>query len=359
MKIIHRYVLAQFLKIWLLALLSFTSIYLVVDFFEKIDNFLESGLSLGRAIQFFIASAPFVVFQMAPVAVLVGVLIAVGLLARDSEIVAMKAGGISLAGLSAPLVLAALAISALMFLLSETVIPETSTKANAIWNVEVEKDAAAGSRIKRDIWLRASGGIFHFEAYDQDRERLEGVSGFFFGKGFRLEKRIVAESARPVDGKWELFRGQVKTFGPPGDIRLESFDRRAVDLPPAPQNYDLKNRSADEMSSRELWVGVNRMAAEGYDSLRHRVEFQMKFSFPFICVVMAFLGLPIAFWKEKGGGIALGIAAGIGLSFAYLVVLGLSRALGYAGLLAPLAAAWLPNLLFLTLGLFLFSQVRQ
>jgi lipopolysaccharide export system permease protein len=74
---------------------------------------------------------------------------------------------------------------------------------------------------------------------------------------------------------------------------------------------------------------------------------------------MTLIGLPIAFWKEKGGGIALGIGVGIGLSFVYIVFLGLSRSLGYSGLLPPLAAAWMPNIIFALLGLFLFTHVRQ
>ena len=359
MKIIHRYVLSQFLKVWLPTLTAFTGIYMVVDFFEKIDNFLESGLTLARAGQYFLYTLPTVVFQMAPVAVLVGILISVGLLARNSEVVAFKAGGVSIAGLSAPLVVASIFISGLMFIISETIIPDASTRANAIWNVEVEKDAAAGSTIQKNIWFRSAGGVFHFDSLDMEHDLLQGVSCFYFGGGFKLKRRIEAESGRRVDGEWELSHGQVKTFLSQGEISLKNFDRETFDLPKTPGNLGLKNRSADEMSTRELWAGVNRMEAEGYDSLRRRVELQMKFSFPFICVIMAFLGLPIAFWKEKGGGIALGIAAGIGLSFAYLVVLGLSRALGYSGLLSPVGAAWLPNLLFMSLGLFLFSRVRQ
>ncbi len=156
-----------------------------------------------------------------------------------------------------------------------------------------------------------------------------------------------------------LYDGVVKTYGGGSDIKVHRFTREKKSLPDLPERFAQVNRASEEMSATELSVWIKQMETEGYDPLRYVVDLKLKYSFPFICVIMAIIGLPIAFWKEKGGGIALGIGVGIGLSFVYLVFLGLSRSLGYSGALPPVMAAWLPNVLFTVLGVYLFTYVRQ
>ena len=359
MKIIHRHILREFLRILFLTLISFVAVFLIVDFFEKIDNFTEAGVSLTRVGYYYALFVPQIVFLMAPVAVLVAVLISLGLLARNSEIVACKAGGLSVFNLSRPIFVASIALSVLMFLLADTVIPRTSAVINSIWNLEVEQDDDATSLVRENIWLKSQGRIYHFGRYDGETKLLTDISINFFDQSFHMVERIEAERARPADGQWELENGLVKTNETGGDIVVERFEKKLVQLPEIPTGYSRAELSSDEMSFLELSEFISRMKQEGYDPLRFRVDLQLKLSFPFICAIMAIIGLPIAFWKEKGGGIALGIGVGIGLSFCYLVLLGLARSLGYSGLIPPAVAAWFPNVTFAILGLFLFTNVRQ
>jgi lipopolysaccharide export system permease protein len=116
---------------------------------------------------------------------------------------------------------------------------------------------------------------------------------------------------------------------------------------------------SNELSVRGLSEAIELLKAEGYYPVRQTVDLHFKFSRPFITLVMIFVGLPIGFWREKGGSVAMGLIPGLVLSFLYLVALELSRSVGYAGLLPPFLAAWLPNGFFLLLGLYLFSYVRQ
>jgi lipopolysaccharide export system permease protein len=357
--IISRYILSAFLRVLALTTAGFVLVYLVVDFLEKIDNFLEVGLGMDRAAYFFLLSIPSIVFYMTPVAVLVAVLISLGLKARHSEIVAFKAAGVSLFRLSRPIVIAAFGVSGAMFLLSEMVIPNTSSVVNTIWDVEVEQSGDRLENVRRNIWIKADDVIIHVNKYYRNDDRIEGVSLFRFAGDFNLENRIEAASASRTGDRWRLIDGIDKRYLSGGRIHVDHFREMAVDLPPLPDDLGLVERSADEMSSRELVQWIEHMEMGGYDPMRYRVDLQMKYSFPFICVIMVLIGLPIAFWKEKGGGIALGVGVGIGLSFIYLVVLGLSRALGYSGALPPVAAAWVPNAMFTILGLLMFTHVRQ
>ncbi|MBU2551012.1 MAG: LPS export ABC transporter permease LptG [Proteobacteria bacterium] len=359
MRIISRYVLREFLRIFALTVLSFVLVFLVVDFLEKIDNFMEAHVALIRVAYYFLMLIPNVVFHMAPVAVLVSTLISLGLLARNNEIVAFKASGVSLFRLSVPIALAGMLLSVFMFLLADTVIPYTAARTNAIWTVEVEKKKDAASPIRDNVWFKKGKVIYHFAKYNERLQTLSGVGVYRLNDAFQLAERLEAKTARRLNGHWEFSDGLIKKYHKDGQVSGIRFDLETVELPELPQRFAQTQRSAEEMSLVELSAWIRQMEAEGYDALRYDVDFQLKFSFPFICAIMALIGLPLAFWKEKGGGIALGIGAGVGLSFIYVVFLGLSRSLGYSGLLPPVAAAWLPNMVFTLLSLFLFTHVRQ
>lgn len=359
MKIISRYVLREFFRVLAFTLMGLVFVFLVVDFLDRIDNFLEVHVPMARVAYYFLMSVPSVVFQLAPVAVLVSILISLGLLAQNSEVVAMKASGVSLVRLSRPIFFASLLIAGSVFFLSDTILPRSSAEVNAIWTIEVERQQDAASPIHHDVWFRKENLVLHFLRYDERARTIDGVTIYRMDKNFRLAERIEAQSALLAGGHWEFRDGLIKTYLPDGQVSVRRFEHDAIELPDMPQEFSHVQRSADEMSFAELTAWIRQMEVEGYDPQRYQVDLQLKIAFPFMCVIMALIGLPIAFWKEKGGGIALGIGVGIGLSFVYVVFLGLSRALGYSGLLPPLVAAWMPNLIFTLLGLFLFTHVRQ
>ena len=105
MSIISRYLSVNFLKMWALALAGFLVLYTAIDFLEKIGDFMVKGIDLNTILIFFLAQLPKVVVLMTPVATLVSVMITLTVMARASEIVAFKAGGVSLYRLSAPIAL--------------------------------------------------------------------------------------------------------------------------------------------------------------------------------------------------------------------------------------------------------------
>ncbi len=359
MKLISRYVLTEFFRILAMTLMGLVLVFLIVDFLDRIDNFMEVHMSLGRVGYYYLMSIPAVVFQLAPVAVLIAILISLGLLARHSEIVAMKASGVSLYRVSMPLFAASIMISLLVFGLSDTVLPNTSSEVNTIWNVEVEQQRDSASPLRKDVWFRSEDGIINFKIYNQETKRARGVSLSRLTRNFRLVERIEALSGDLQDGVWVFHNGLVKTYPPNGKVFVRHFEAERIPLPDLPEEFAQVQRAADEMSFADLSNWIRRMENEGYDPLRYRVDLQLKLAFPFLCAIMALIGLPLALWKEKGGGTALGIGVGIGLSFVYIVFLGLSRSLGYSGLLAPVLAAWMPNMIFTLLGLFLFTHVKQ
>ena len=359
MRIITRYLLREFLWVLGIILVSYELIYLTVDFIEKIDNFLAAGVPFNRIVYFFLMSSPYILFNLAPVALLVSILISVGLLVRHNEIAAIKAAGVSIYRLALPILGASIVVGFFMFGLSEVIIPYSSAKANVIWSVEVTKKQDTSTGRFENVWFKGEGIIYNFRVYDSRANTLTGVSLYRINKKFSLRERIEATEARWVNDRWVFYDGVVKTYHQNGQLEVKSFDKAVFDLPEMPQDFMKSTRSAEEMDFRSLYQYANQIEAEGHNPVRYRVDLHLKIAFPLICLVMAMIGLPLAFWSEKGVGIALSIAIGVGISFVYIVFLGLSRSLGYTGLLTPIIAAWLPNLFFLPLGFMLFYLVRR
>lgn len=364
MSIISRYLSTSFFKTWAMALLGFMVLYTAIDFLEKIGDFLGKDVGLKTILLFFAAQMPKVVVLMVPVATLVGVLITLAIMARASEIVAFKAGGVSLFRLSAPIVVSSLAICLMVFFLSDVVSPRTTAVANSIWQGQI-KDRLDTSTVVRDVWLKDVRLIQHFASYDEADGKVSGVTLVFTDDEMYLARRIEAAAGRFVDGRLELTGVEEKVYPLPVTALTRNFKLNRHDLlvlenwPAPPPGLGRVDQSSDELSVAQLWRTIDRLRAEGFNPVKQRVDLQFKFSFAMLSFIMVVVGLPIGFWKEKGGSVALGLAIGLVLSFIYLIAMELARSLGYAGLLPPIVAAWLPNLLFLLLGAYLFSYVRQ
>ncbi|MDR1921407.1 MAG: LptF/LptG family permease [Candidatus Adiutrix sp.] len=364
MSIVSRYMVVTFLRIWFMTLAGFIVFYTSVDFVEKIDAFLAKNIPLETILLYFTMQLPKIVVLMTPVATLVATLITLSILARASEIIAFKAGGVSLYRLSSPLLAVAGLICLFVFILSDMAAPHTTAVANYIWQGQV-KERLDTSTVVRDVWLKAIKQMQHLDSYDEADGSITGATLVFMNDDMDLSRRLEAESGRYVDGQLRLNHVLEKIYTRPTDGRPEFFVLKRhqtlvlADWPPPPPGFGRTDQDSDELSVAQLWRTIDRLAAEGFGPVRQRVDLQFKFSFALLPLIMLAVGLPIGFWKERGGSVPLGLSLGLALSFVYLITMELAKSLGYAALLPPPVAAWLPNMIFLLFGAYLFSYVRQ
>jgi lipopolysaccharide export system permease protein len=350
MKIITRYLCKEFFALFFISLSTFLTIYLVIDFFGKIDKFLEVHAPLRVALSYFMYQIPFVLQQMIPLSTLISVMLMLGIMNKHNEILALKNSGLSLFNLASPLIVISVLIGIASFFLSESFVPITSARANYIWNIHVEKGNPQGAYKSSHLWYRGKDSIYQIRTYDSRNKIIEGLSIFFFDKAFTLRKRIDAKKAVWIEGGWLLSHGLIQTIAPDGSRKLIKFKSHTVQLPETPENFERTMKSLEEMSFWELKDYAKKIRAEGYDSTRPEVELNTKMAFPFISLVLTLVGIPLSFRKKKGG-IPLSITIAIGISFLYLLAFGLSRSLALSGALPPVLGVWLANLLFLLFGI--------
>jgi lipopolysaccharide export system permease protein len=359
MKVISRYIISELIKLIAICLGVVIALYLVIDFFERIDDFLEAKLPLSLALQYFLLKLPLIVQQGIPMGILMGTLISVGLMARSNELLALKAGGVSPAVVVGPILTIALFLSLTDFTFVEYVVPLTSKHANYIWNVQVRNRPVPSSFSQEKIWYKSDQALYNIRVLHPKRQVLEGVTIHVFDRSFHVLKRIEARRGE-WDGQTWIFSDGIFIYRTAdGGYSMERFQRRRFQLNERPQDFQHLEKAPEEMTLGELSRYVIKIKSEGYDATRYQVDFHSKIAFPFTPFIMALLGIGVALYQGKHGGIAVGVAISISLAFIYLLIFQFVLRIGYTGNLQPVLAAWIPNVFFGITSIFLFVHARH
>jgi len=312
MNIINRYVILQIINVFWLVLAMVIGIYIAVDFLEKVDDFLEAGVGMARMAQFLFYETPFIVVQILPVAFLLAVLIVIGIMNKQNEMVALRSCGISVFHLLRPVAFLGCVFSLLQFGMSEFLVPLSMEEVNHIWTVEVRKSGAMTSR-EKNIWIRGNRSITYIKYYEPHEETIYGVTFHQFDEQFRLSRRLDAERANFDADGWVL-----------RDVLEQRFYR---------------DGRPTEMTHRDS------VTEDAY-----RVDYYAKFSFPFVCLIMSLVGIGIAIRARLKDGLAVSVVYGIGVAFLYWVFHSFCMSLGYGEILPAWIAAWAANLIFFCVG---------
>jgi lipopolysaccharide export system permease protein len=347
MSILFRYISREILKQFAVIATVVVVVYIAIDFFEKIDEVLKSGLPFSEFVVFFLLKIPLVLVQITPLASLIATLVVFGLMKRNNEITALKSCGLGIGVLLKPAAITGAGFCLTLFLLSEFVVPATIGQANYIWLKKIRHKATATDK-RDDIWLKDSRVIMHISHYTPEQKAVFGVTLNFFDENFRLTRRIDAAKGSYSGLQWVFVNAMDHHFDEKGDLQQSSVARRLkVDLDIVPEDLGRAAKSSEEMGFLELLRHIRKIAAEGYGTIPYRVDLHAKIAFPFVCLLMSLLGTGLGASGRSLGGFAATIAYGIGIAFAYWMVYGFSLSLGYGNILPPLVAAWSANIVFL------------
>lgn len=357
MGILGRYFSKELLKYLGIFLFGLVFIYLIVDFTQKIDNFIQANVPTRPMLTYFAYKIPYVMVQMVPVAVVLSVIVTLCLMKKNHEITAMKACGLSVVQLSKPVILVSILISITAFLFSELLVPITSSKSNEIWNIEVNKRIQTSFYRRDHIWYKSKDSIYWIRAFDPEKEVMEDMTFYFFDDSFRLIKRVDASKGIWTGSLWKISKGIIQSAVSPSGFDLSKFDEIRLKIPEGPDAFFRTVNRPEEMSYWQLKRYAERIRLEGYDATRYLVDMNIKLAFPMINLVMILIGIPIALSIKKGG-IPLAVFLGVAACFFYLVVFGFSRSLGLSGALPPFLSAWFANVAFFFFGSYLIIRAE-
>lgn len=359
MKTLDRYVIKEFTQIFFLIMLSLVALFLIVDFFERIRMFLSNHATLYQILSYFFFETPMIISLMLPVSVLLSVLLTFGILSKNSEIIAMKANGVSLYRTSLPIIIISLVVCILSFFISEFVTPYANQKAKYIKLVEVQKRERVGYFKQNQLWYRGKDGIYNFNMFDPETGTLKGVKINYLDKEMNLIKRIDASEAQWTDGKW-IFHDLLITRFTPGRLpTLERYVSQVIDLPETPSDFTIVQKDSQEMGYFELQKFIKKIQSEGYDATQYIADAHGKIAFSLISFILAILGISFSLSKsERSGGVSQSMAIGIIIGFSYWIVYAFALSLGRSGTIHPLLSAWVGNIIFGIGAIYMFFRVK-
>lgn len=359
-RVLHRYVIREYLKILSLSLSSLILIYLVVLFFQKVDLFVKYKAPFSLIFLYLLYKIPEVIFQWTlPYGVLLATLLTLGTLSRNSEITAMKAGGVSLYRITFPLFFIALFISLCSFLGNEYLVPSTNQKTRYLLSVQLRKESPASFFKNYKIWYRSDHYIFNIQLLDPNRKALMGFTLYRFDDQFRCVQRIDAREAKWINGVWKCYDGTARNFDEKEAIGTTAFKEFELSLPETWESFQNIERQSREMSYTELRTYVQKIQSAGYNSTRYLVDLYAKLSYPFLNLIMILIGVPFALKTGRSGGVALSIGISIMIGFAYGVTFYVFLSFGKSGILSPFLSSWIPTILFGLGGIFTLMTIRQ
>ncbi len=358
--ILSAYLLREYIKRIMMTLFVMGLLYIVIDLFEKIDEFIVNKASAEQLIMYFLYKLPLVLIQMTPVAILISTMFLIGAFSKSNEFTAMKAAGIPLIRIVSPLLFLAFFISVIILILNETVVPVSTAKSNHILQNEIRK-VVVHAVYDADIWVKGKGNLFwNVGSYDPETKQLHNVRVLKLDKDYTIEYRVDAKRALWDGAYWVLYGGEFWDFKNPLKFHAKTVDGEAIRiLNTPPRSFRVVQRPSEELNAMELSAYINDVKAEGYDASRYEVELYSKFSFPFLSFIMAMVAIPFAMRRGRSGGGFVGIGLSIMIGFSFWVVMSFGIALGRGALLPPLLAAWFGNILYFCGGLYLLLTSRQ
>jgi LPS export ABC transporter permease LptG len=360
LRIVDRYVGGLYVRMMVMAAAAALAVFYISSFIDLSDKLFKGDATLTMLTQYFWYATPQFVYYVLPISVLLAALVTVGMLTRTSELVVMKACGISLYRVSGPMLLCAGTVGALLFLMDATVLGTANRRAEALRSV-----MRGGSPIQplHQPWVVGTDGtMYHVRGYDPHSGRFEGIDRFEFDAHMSaLVRRTFASRAQPLgpgaSATWALEDGWTREFSADGEeAGYAAFDR-AVERLETASYFAREPPDARFMSYAELRRHSAQLRASGFDVLEHEVGVARKLAYPFVTLIMTLIAIPFAVTMGRSGTMA-GLAAGIGLAIAYWGTINVSAALGAGGALAPALAAWAPNLVFGAGAAYLLLTVR-
>jgi LPS export ABC transporter permease LptF/LPS export ABC transporter permease LptG len=358
-RLLDIYILRRFTLYFALIMAVFIFLFETFTFFELLDDIARHRVAFITVINYFRYLTPYLVYNLAPLGALVAVLVTLGVMSKNNEIVAIKASGISLHRLIVPLLVAGAILAGAMLLVDETYLPYANQRQDALRNQIKGRPPQTYTHPQRWIFGENSK-IYNYDLFSPLQNLFGGLSVVEIDPAtFNVRRRIFATRAHWSASQkiWLLESGWVRDFSGGSITRFDQFNVQAFpELTEPPEYFNREVRQAFQMDWSELNRYIEGLRRAGFDVAGLTVQWHVKIAYPLIAPISMLLAIPFAFLvgaRGAVGGIAIGVAIGIG----YWSIARLMEAMGGVGQLPPFLAAWSPDFIFFFLGLYFFFKI--
>lgn len=359
MNLLNRYLFNQFLKYFFTVNAGFVAIYLLVDFFEKFDDFQNAGKPLAMALRYFVLGIPFIVDQLGPVFILLSGVITLGILNHTNELTALKAGGVPLRLIIRPLIAGSLLFTMLFFFAAQWLLPITVAKTNNIWYEQLKGKVLLGIMRNNRYYYKGKDGFYSFAWPRTDRYVFKDFSFSQWDEKYNIKSLTTAGYANwnEEDDSWILLDGQLQQQDGADDYRISNFKTKKLQLPERPEDFLIPANKSAEQSLSDLFLEIGRAEVE-HETRAAWTAFLGRMSYLSLGIPLLLLGLPILLYSYRkwGRDLSVAIPASCGLAFLAWGIWGALQSLAITGYLSPVFAAVAIHVIFSITGIFLIIK---
>jgi lipopolysaccharide export system permease protein len=355
MKILTFYILNTFLKTLALVLPVFVVLYLVVEFAERIDYFVQQQGGINMVMQYFLLRAPIVAVQIAPLGILLSVALTLALLERSREIVALLGAGASPWRIVQPLLLGSILLGGLSLGVEEFFLPGAHRGLVVLQNTP-KRSPPQGALIEHgEIWFRTPEKAFvHIELFDAAAERIHGITIYRKDNTGELSEQIEAREAIWSGGQWSLLHGMISRLHDNLPAQVEPFTRLNIPIGIEPEALRSMFRPPAQMSLSELRSYMRKLRGRGVDMEAYARDFQLKLAVPIMGVVMTVVGVAAMWGTHAARRLGLGFVVTLCSAAVYWLLAMVGTALSASQQIPLLLGIWLPHAVVLLCSTVIF-----
>jgi len=363
MRILDRYILKSMWDSFLGCLLVFLSLYVIIDLFSNLDELLKQKVAIEMLVKYYIAFLPVIFVQISPIACLLATVYSLGNLNRDNEILAMRSSGWSIFRLTHMLILFGFITSIFVFMVNEKFV---YTAQDRMKNIKQQFEGnKKDTQEKQDETIKnlsiygLSNRLFFVGKFSRKDATMENITILQQDEKQDLTAKIVANKGTWDGSLWKFY--QVQTFNLDAKGRVVGEPRyneeEIMDIPESPQDFLNQRKLPEFMDIPQLENYIWKLSKSGAKSIVQslKVDLYSRYAFPMTSLIIIFLGIPFSMKiRKKVVGLS-SIGVSIVLCFLYYVTNAVCIALGKGGLLPPIISAWLANIIFFSISLYLVS----
>ena len=359
MTIIHRHITSVFLRNLGLTIMGALVLFTMMDLLDHIGSLVDNDATISMVARYYLYKAAWIIDTVLPVAMLMATLFTIGAMARYLELTALFAAGWSLLKVTRPLIIVALLVTLLSLAWREYVLPGANIRRDRVWEVEIHKNPDRIRPTQNIALTGPEGRLYYARKFDPNTGVLTDLKILTpTPNGANIVERIDAARAEWDGRVWTLIDGTRRRFSGEQET-TEPFERlTARDLTVDPKSFYRDRIRQEDMNIQQLRDHVRLVRNSGGDPTTALVDIQFNLAFPLVNIVVVLMGLVLASGPRKTT-IASGFGMTLLVSFVYYLFMNFGRALGHAGAIPPLPAAWAGNVFFLATFWVLFLRARR
>lgn len=354
MRILNLYICRTILGTTLIVILALISMDFFIQLMNELEDVGRGNYGIIQAMFYVLMELPRDVYQLFPMAGLIGCLMGLGLLASSSELVVMRASGVSLGQITRAVFIAILIMVAIVTLLGEIIGPQTILRGERF--KALERSGGQALATTGGVWLRDGSDFIRIQVVQATNE-LAGVTRYVFNDQHQMTQITYAAKAHYKHGVWELQQVLESNIASDGVVTTSSEPTGVWHMQLSPSVLKIAQIDPDEMTIPKLyqWIEYRKQNGLGYN--KYALTFWQRIFQPLATCVMMLLAIPFIFGPLRSATMGLRLVSGVIVGFGFYI---LNQVFGPVSLVyqfPPILAAIVPMLLFATIGILFIRRM--